>query len=59
MMHIEEKAQELGFKMIYPFGSKEVFESYDTVKEEMRVMRRVVEMAERHKTGREIHVLQK
>ena len=59
MMHIEEKAQELGFKMVYPFGSKEFFESYDTVKEEMRVMRRVVEMAERHKTGREIHVLQK
>ncbi len=58
-MRIEEKALEIGFEMVYPFGSSEVFESYDSVKHDMRVMRRFVDMAERHKTGREIHVFQK
>jgi len=58
-MHIEKKAEEVGFKMIYPFGNNEVFESYDRVKEEMRITRRFIDMSERHKTGREIHVFQK
>ena len=58
-MHIEKKAEEVGFKIIYPFGNNEIFESYDNVKEDMRIMRRFVDMAEWHKTGREIHVFQK
>jgi tRNA G10 N-methylase Trm11 len=58
-MHVENKAQEIGFQLVYPFGNGDDFESYDDVKDEMRIMRRFVEMAERHKTGREIHVFQK
>jgi tRNA G10 N-methylase Trm11 len=58
-MRTENMAQDIGFAMIYPFGKKEVFESYDYVKEDMRIMRRFVDMTERHKTGREIHVFQK
>ena len=58
-MRTEKKAQEVGFEMVYPFGTNETFKSYDYVKEDMRIMRRFVDMAERHKTGREIHVFQK
>ena len=58
-MRTEKKAQEVGFEMVYPFGSHEAFESYDYVKDDMRIMRRFVDIAERHKTGREIHVFQK
>ena len=58
-LHVEEKAGEIGFKMAYPFGRADAFESYDFVKEDMRKIRRFVDIAEHHKTGREIHVFQK
>jgi tRNA G10 N-methylase Trm11 len=58
-MRTEKKAQEVGFEMVYPFGTNETFKSYDYVKEDMRITRRFIDMAERHKTGREIHVFQK
>ena len=58
-MHIEEKAKDVGFEMVYPFSTSGIFESYDNVKEDMRIMRRFIDMAERHKTGREIHVFQR
>ena len=57
-MRIEEKAEEIGFKKICPFIG-DVFGEATVVKENMRNLRSFIDVAERHKTGREIHVLQK
>jgi len=57
-MRIEEKAVEVGFRNVYTF-QREVFAEGIVVKEEMRDMGSFVDVAERHKTGREIHVFQK
>ncbi len=58
-MHVEGRAEEVGFKMVSPFGNEAIFETYDRVKDDMRITRRFVDATERHKTGREIHVFQK
>jgi tRNA G10 N-methylase Trm11 len=57
-MHIEEKAVTVGFKRVYPFP-KEVLPRDDTAHENLTKMTSLVDVAERHKIGREIHIFQK
>ena len=56
-MPIQEKLESVGFKRVYPF-SKDMFKpSLDVGR--LAHMPSLVEMDERHKIGREIHILQK
>jgi tRNA G10 N-methylase Trm11 len=57
-MHIEEKAVKVGFKRVYPFP-KEALPRDDTAHENLTEMTSIVDVAERHKIGREIHIFQK
>ncbi len=56
-MPIQEKLEEIGFKRVYPF-SKDMFKADLDVKRLVQSPS-LVEMDERHKIGREIHILQK
>jgi tRNA G10 N-methylase Trm11 len=57
-MPIEEKVKELGFKRIYAF-TDEMFSVDAPDHGRLMGMPSLVEMDERHKVGREIHILQK
>jgi tRNA G10 N-methylase Trm11 len=56
-MRVEEKAVEIGFEKVYPF-KKELFEAA-VVPEKLMAMTSFVDVAERHKVGREIHIFRK
>jgi tRNA G10 N-methylase Trm11 len=57
-MRIEEKAVTVGFKRVHPFP-KEVLPRGNTARENLMEMTCLVDVGERHKIGREIHVFQK
>jgi len=56
-LRVEEKAVEIGFERVYPF-KKELFEAA-VVPEKLMAMTSFVDVAERHKVGREIHIFRK
>lgn len=58
VMPIEEKAKELGFKRVYAFTDA-MFSAQAPNHKKLMSMPILVEMDERHKIGREIHILQK
>jgi tRNA G10 N-methylase Trm11 len=53
-----EKAMEIGFTQVFPF-KKEFFARDGEAEQNLAGMVSLVDVAERHKTGREIHVFQK
>jgi tRNA G10 N-methylase Trm11 len=57
-MPIGEKLESIGFKRVEPF-SKNMFATYAKGVEELMELHSLVEMDERHKIGREIHVFEK
>jgi len=57
-MPIAEKALETGFSVVKPFV-KENFKQTHVGKEDLSALESLVEIDERHKTGREIHVFRK
>ncbi len=57
-MRIEEKAVELGFKLVYPF-KRQKFSGGTVVPEKLVDMVCLVDVEERHKIGRGIHIFQK
>jgi hypothetical protein len=57
-MPISEKLENLGFKRIQPF-SKEMFSEGAMELEKLTSLNSLIEIDERHKVGREIHVYQK
>jgi hypothetical protein len=58
LMPVEEKIKELGFKRIYAF-TDDMFSPDAPEHGRLMGMHSLVEMDERHKVGREIHILQK
>jgi 16S rRNA C1402 N4-methylase RsmH len=54
----EEKAEEIGFKRVFPF-KKEFFGHDGEAEQNLAGMVSLFDVAERHKTGREIHVFQR
>jgi tRNA G10 N-methylase Trm11 len=54
-MRVEEKALETGFERVHPF-KKELFAEAAVVPETLMAMASFVDVAERHKVGREIHI---
>jgi tRNA G10 N-methylase Trm11 len=56
-MPIGERALEVGFKIVHPF-KEEIFLESNSAKN-LTVTESIVEVAERHITGREIHIFQK
>jgi tRNA G10 N-methylase Trm11 len=57
-MPIDEKLMEVGFKRIYPF-TDDMFSAEAQEHGRLMGLPSLVEMDERHKIGREIHILQK
>jgi tRNA G10 N-methylase Trm11 len=57
-MNIDEKAEKAGFTRVFPF-KKEIFGKNKIKKEELWKITSLVDVSKRHKTGREIHMLQK
>jgi tRNA G10 N-methylase Trm11 len=57
-MRIEEKAGETGFEKVYPF-ERSSFAEETEVPEKLTAMASLVDVEERHKVGRQIHVFQK
>ena len=57
-MPISEKLETIGFRRIEPF-SKDIFAESARGPEELVELRSLIEMDERHKIGREIHVYEK
>ena len=57
-MNIEEKAENIGFKRVFPF-KKENFEKISAEKEEILNINSLVDTNKRHKIGREINIFQK
>jgi hypothetical protein len=57
-MDINEKAKTIGFTRVFPFN-KEFFEKTRIKKDEIWKIFSLVDVSKRHKTGREIHILQK
>ena len=57
-MPIGEKLRSLGFRHVQPF-SQEHFSKSTASREDLIGMSSLVEMDERHKIGREIHIYQK
>ena len=57
-MNIEEKAENIGFKRVFPF-KKENFEKISSEKEEILNINSLVDTNKRHKIGREINIFQK
>jgi tRNA G10 N-methylase Trm11 len=57
-MGVEEKAVEIGFERVYPF-KKELFAEAAVLPEKLMAMASFVDVAERHKVGREIHIFRK
>lgn len=58
VMPIEEKAKELGFQRVYAF-IEDIFSAQAPNHKKLMSMPTLVEMDERHKIGREIHIFQK
>jgi tRNA G10 N-methylase Trm11 len=58
LMRIEEKAIDIGFRSVSPFKS-ESFACGNVEHENLSKMSSFVDVAERHKIGREIHIFQK
>jgi tRNA G10 N-methylase Trm11 len=56
-MHIEQQAKDIGFKIHYPFQNHDFAE--DNLPTYLTKTTSLVDVAERHKIGREIHILQK
>jgi tRNA G10 N-methylase Trm11 len=57
-MRLEEKAMALGFNRVQPF-QREFFAEESVGSEKLTAMASIVDVEERHKIGREIHVFQK
>ncbi len=57
-MGVEEKAVETGFERVFPF-KRELFAEAVVVTEKLMATALFVDVAERHKVGREIHVFRK
>lgn len=57
-MRFGEKAEEFGFKRVYPF-KMEFFEKNGEAEQKLAALTSLVDVAERHKVGREIHIFQK
>ena len=57
-MPLEEKAEEIGFRRVYPFP-KEFFAGENAAIQKLVETRSLWDVAERHKVGREIHIFQK
>jgi tRNA G10 N-methylase Trm11 len=57
-IRIEEKAGEIGFEKVYPF-ERRFFAEETEVPEKLTALASLVDVEERHKVGREIHVFQK
>jgi hypothetical protein len=57
-MHIEEEAVLIGFERVYPF-QKSVIASGEIARENLTKMASLVDVGEKHRIGREIHVFQK
>ncbi|MEM2080663.1 MAG: DNA methyltransferase [Candidatus Bathyarchaeia archaeon] len=57
-MDIEEKSLEIGFQRVYPF-KKEQFDEKTKAPATLTQMASLVDIEERHKIGREIHIFQK
>jgi tRNA G10 N-methylase Trm11 len=57
-MKIIQKAEEVGFKAVKPFG-KDAYGENPFLKENLAELASLVESDERHKIGREIHIFQK
>ncbi|MDX1813605.1 MAG: hypothetical protein R3319_02340 [Candidatus Bathyarchaeia archaeon] len=57
-MGIEEKAVDIGFEKVCPF-KRERFAASAVVTEKLMAMASFVDVEERHKIGREIHVFQR
>ena len=53
-----EKAMEVGFTRVFPFKS-EFFKNQGEAVKKLTGMSSLVDVAERHKVGREIHIFQK
>ena len=58
MTRFDQKAEEIGFKQVFPFR-KEYFETDNESVQNLIRLASLVDVAERHKTGREIRVFQK
>jgi tRNA G10 N-methylase Trm11 len=58
MTRFDQKAEEIGFKQVFPFR-KEYFETDNESVQNIIRLASLVDVAERHKTGREIRVFQK
>jgi tRNA G10 N-methylase Trm11 len=56
--HFGEKAEEIGFNRVFPF-MKEFFARNGEAEQNLASLASLVDVAERHKTGREIHIFQK
>lgn len=57
-MNIEKIRTEVGFKRVFPL-KKEQFSNLQHIKEELWKKETLIETSKRHKTGREIHIIQK
>ena len=57
-MPLEEKAEEIGFRRVYPFP-KEFFAGENAAIQKLVETRSLWDVAERHKVGREIHIFHK
>lgn len=57
-MPIEERAQEIGFEIVYPFR-EDFFAEKSGAVQNLVGTRSFIEVGERHKVGREIHIFQK
>jgi tRNA G10 N-methylase Trm11 len=57
-MNIEEKAKQAGFTLVQPFGA-EVFGGIPYLQDSLAGLCSLVEIDERHKIGRQIHIFQK
>jgi tRNA G10 N-methylase Trm11 len=57
-MDIEEEAEIVGFKRVYPF-QRDVFAGNSIAHENLTRMAFLVDVGEKHKIGREIHIFQK
>jgi tRNA G10 N-methylase Trm11 len=58
IMRIEEEAVLIGFERVYPF-QKSVIASGEIARENLTKMASFVDVAEKHRIGREIHIFQK
>jgi signal transduction histidine kinase len=58
IMRLEEKALAVGFKRVQPF-QREFFAEESVGSEKLMALVSLVDVEERHKIGRELHIFQK